>query len=58
MTKVVATLASVEESKILSEFTPEEILGQHDRDAFLELIGEEYAREYFGIEASDGTEGN
>jgi len=50
MTKVNATLSSVEESDILSQFTPEEILDHHDRDAFLELIGEEYAREYFGIE--------
>lgn len=57
MTKVNATLSSVEESDILSEFTPKEILDHHDRDAFLELIGEDYAREYFGIEATDGIEG-
>lgn len=50
MTRVTATLVSIEESDILSEFTPQEILAHHDRDAFLELIGEEYARLYFGIE--------
>jgi hypothetical protein len=50
LTRVNATLSSVEESDILSEFTPKEVLDQHDRDAFLELIGEEYVRQYFGIE--------
>lgn len=50
VTRVNATLSSVEESDILSEFTPQEILDHHDRDAFLELIGEDYVREYFGIE--------
>lgn len=57
MTKVTATLASIKESEILSEFTAQEILDCHDRDAFLELIGENYAREYFGIESNDGVEG-
>ena len=57
MTKVTATLSSLDESEILAEFTPQEILGCHDRDAFLELIGENYAREYFGIESTDGVEG-
>jgi len=57
MTRVNATLSSVEESDILSEFTPQEILEHHDKDAFLELIGENYAREYFGIESTDGVEG-
>lgn len=53
MTKVVATLGSIEESEILAEFTPEEILQVHDRDAFLELIGEEYACKYFFIAPED-----
>lgn len=50
LTKVTATLASLEESDILSQFTPEEILDHHDRDGFLALIGEEYVRLYFGID--------
>lgn len=49
MTKVVATLSSISESDILSEFTPEEILDIHDRDDFLELIGEEYVKHYFDL---------
>lgn len=53
MTKVNATLSSVEESDILAEFTPEEILKVHDRDAFLELIGEEYACNYFFVAPED-----
>lgn len=53
MTKVNATLSSVEESDILAEFTPEEILKAHDRDAFLELIGEEYACNYFFVAPED-----
>lgn len=53
MTKVNATLSSVEESDILAEFTPEEILQVHDRDAFLELIGEEYACNYFFVAPED-----
>ena len=57
MTKVTAILTSVDESDILSDFSPQEILAIHDRDAFLELIGENYAREYFGIESNDGVEG-
>ena len=57
MTKVDATLSSLEESNILSQFSVQEILEDHGRDAFLEVIGEDYAREYFGIEATDGIEG-
>lgn len=57
LARVTATLSSIEESDILTEFTPQEILQHHDKDAFLELIGEDYAREYFGIESADGTEG-
>ena len=55
LTKVTATLSSLEESDILTEFTIEEIIENRDRDEFLAVIGEDYAREYFGIE-SNGSE--
>lgn len=49
MTKVVAHVSSIEESEILSDFTPEEILQIHDRDLFLDFIGEEYIKHYFDL---------
>ena len=49
MTKVVAYLSSIEESEILSDFTAEEILEVHDRDLFLDLIGEGYIKHYFDL---------
>ncbi|WP_070414706.1 hypothetical protein [Pseudomonas lundensis] len=56
MTKVSVTLTSIDESEILAEFTPEEILQVHDRDAFLELIGEEYTCKYFFVAPEDGDQ--
>lgn len=57
LTIVEAKLSSIDESDILNQFTAYEILNHLDKDEFLELIGENYVREYFGIESTDGTEG-
>lgn len=41
----------------LHELTADDVVGEMDKDALLDAIGEDYAREYFGIESTDGTEG-
>lgn len=41
----------------LHELSAADVVGEMDRDALLDAIGEDYAREYFGIESADGTEG-
>ena len=41
----------------LHELTAADIVGEMDKDALLDAIGEDYAREYFGIENTDGVEG-
>ena len=42
--------ANVNVESVLSEFSPEEILINIDRDEFLSIIGEDYCKQYFGIE--------
>lgn len=42
--------ANVNVESVISEFSPEEILINIDRDEFLSIIGEDYCKQYFGIE--------
>lgn len=41
----------------LHDLTAAQVVGEMDKDSLLDAIGEDYAREYFGIESTDGTEG-
>lgn len=42
--------ATVNTETVLSSFSTEEILNHTDRDEFLSIIGEDYCKQYFGIE--------
>jgi hypothetical protein len=44
---------SAEKSDVLKHFDGEEVLEHFDRGTLLDVIGEEFAREHFGIEASE-----
>ena len=41
----------------LHELAAADVVGEMDKDALLDAIGEDYVREYFGTESTDGTEG-
>lgn len=43
--------ADINPPELIGQFNAKEILEHKDRDDFLDEIGEDYAREYFGIES-------
>ncbi|MBJ2182203.1 hypothetical protein JC795_28890 [Pseudomonas veronii] len=45
--------AGINPQELLDQFDAQEILECKDKDELLDEIGEEYARQYFGIEPED-----
>lgn len=48
--EVLLEILGASESEILDLFDLSQIIGYFDKDEILELIGEDYCKEYFGIE--------